>query len=94
MKIFVFHPIIGFLAYRLDSKNEPSQSFFRTSDDNGNDQDRLANFFDMKSSDEFHPDNYHDHIPCYAVTPNYIVCNKFDQFSRRDTGFLRFGRKR
>jgi hypothetical protein len=44
----------------------------------------------MAGIDEF---DANDLLPCY-VTPSGILCNQFDRHSRRDTGFLRFGRKR
>lgn len=84
---------IFFVGYRLESNSEQNQGFFQLPEENGNDQGRSSYLFDLKNRDEAQHENNHDPIPCYAVSSSYIICKKLDQLSRRDTGFLRFGRK-
>jgi hypothetical protein len=78
-----------FLAYRIDSNDEPTQALFRKYGESGNDEEKVVNF---KQAEDYNSDNTY-FIPCHR-TSSYVLCNKLDQLSRRDTGFLRFGRKR
>ena len=54
----------------------------------------LMLFLKIKTLKEYNTDNDY-FIPCHPISlSSYLLCRKFDHFSRRDTGFLRFGRKR
>ncbi len=76
----------AFLAYRIDPNGEGNQALFHTYEENGNEEGKLVN---LKSIEEIN-----NLIPCHPISSSYILCKKLDQLSRRDTGFLRFGRKR
>ena len=69
------------LAYRI---NEPADDLLRQYEGTANGEQRLADFYDG--------DDYYL-IPCHAKF-SHVLCSKVDRLSRRDTGFLRFGRKR
>jgi hypothetical protein len=83
-----------YLAYRIGGNEEPSQALFRKLKDSANDEERLMNLYNLKRvfEQDQNPDNYYV-APCYP-TSSHILCNRIDHLSRRDTGFLRFGRKR
>ncbi|CAF0951081.1 unnamed protein product [Adineta steineri] len=80
LNLFLIHS-----AYRIDSNNE---ALFSNYNGKVNDEEYLDNF---KTTEENPLDNYYI-IPCHGKS-SHILCNKLDHLSRRDTGFLRFGRK-
>jgi hypothetical protein len=80
-------------AYRIDSNDEPTQALFHKYEESANDEERLANLNNLKSAEEYNSNNYYS-IPCHPTSSSYILCKKLDYLSRRDTGFLRFGRRR
>lgn len=91
IKIIIDKLFSFFLAYRI----EPIQGLFHKYEENLNDEERLANnLYNFKQLEESNSDNYYP-IPCQSTSSSsYILCKKLEHLSRRDTGFLRFGRKR
>ncbi|CAF1027538.1 unnamed protein product [Rotaria sordida] len=79
-------------AYRIIPNNEPIQTLFRSYEYSPNDEQTLVNLYNLKQAEEQNLDNSYL-ILCHPRS-SHILCNKLDNFSRRDTGFLRFGRKR
>jgi hypothetical protein len=53
----------------------------------------LADLYNLKETEENNLDNYYL-IPCHSTSSSFNLYKKLDHPSRRDTGFLRFGRKR
>ncbi|CAF4401488.1 unnamed protein product, partial [Rotaria sp. Silwood2] len=75
-----------------EPNNEPIQALFRSYEYSPNDEETLFNLHNLKQAEEHNLDNYYL-VLCHP-TSLHILCNKVDNISRRDTGFLRFGRKR
>ncbi len=84
---------VSFSAYRINPNDEPTETLFRKYEENANDEGRLANLYNLKQAEENNLDNYYL-IPCHSTSSSFNLCKKLDHLSRRDTGFLRFGRKR
>jgi hypothetical protein len=77
------------LAYRI---NEPADVLAQQYEGTASNEQRLADFYDSQPADGNDGDDYYL-IPCRAKF-SHVLCSKMDRLSRRDTGFLRFGRKR
>jgi len=91
--LVVLHLLTMHYAYRIDENDEPTQALFRKYEESVNDEERLANLYNLKQAEEYNSDNYYSN-PCHPTSSSYILCKKLEHLSRRDTGFLRFGRKR
>lgn len=68
------------------------QGLFRSYEVNTSDEERMANSYNLKPAEENSVNNNY-YILCHPKS-THVLCKKFDNLSRRDTGFLRFGRKR
>ncbi|CAF3360465.1 unnamed protein product [Rotaria sp. Silwood1] len=79
-------------AYHINPNYEPMQTLFRSYEYNPNDDETLFNLYNLKQAEKHNLDYYYL-VRCHP-TSSHILCNKLDNISRRDTGFLRFGRKR
>ncbi|CAF1675707.1 unnamed protein product, partial [Adineta ricciae] len=78
--------------YRINSNNEPIDLLFRKYEGPTNDEVQLLDFPNEQQADTDELDNYFI-LPCHPRS-SHVLCNRLDHLSRRDTGFLRFGRKR
>ncbi len=92
-QISIIYSRFFFVAYRLVPKDESTQALFPKYEESANDEERLVNLYNPKQVEEYNSDNYF-YIPCHPTLSSYSLCKKFEHLARRDTGFLRFGRKR
>ncbi|CAF3337365.1 unnamed protein product [Rotaria socialis] len=87
--LVIFNLLTINYAYRIYRNNESIQPVFGSYEPSANLQERLAN---LKQETENNFDkNYY--IICQPKS-THILCSQLNNISRRDTGFLRFGRKR
>ncbi|CAF3432976.1 unnamed protein product [Rotaria socialis] len=90
--LVIFNLLTINYAYRIYRNNESIQPVFGSYEPSANLQERLANLNNLKQETENNFDkNYY--IICQPKS-THILCSQLNNISRRDTGFLRFGRKR
>ncbi|UJR36337.1 hypothetical protein I4U23_029065 [Adineta vaga] len=90
--LVILHLFSSIYAYRINPNNEPTDILFRSYEGPAINEERFADSYDVKHAETNDLDNYYI-IPCHMKS-SHVLCNKLDRLSRRDTGFLRFGRKR